>query len=812
MKTAIHSNPLYLLTILLLSASPLTAQIKLDESPSIPSKEWGYRPDEGSTSQVNPPGFSWRPMETINDWEIEIRENDARGSVVYATDKIEFNVHTPEKSLPVGKYAWRYRGRSSSGETSNWSQVRTFSIGEKAVSMPLPNKKDLLARIPTSHPRLFLRPEDVPRLREQAKGSLKQHYESLLQASDQILNNPPDTSEPPLYGKEVKSHDETWRKIWWGNRERTQAALNGSATLGFAWLISQKPEYGAEAKRILLECAKWDPKGATGYRYNDEAGMPYNYYFVRTYTFIYDLLSEAERETCRKVMKIRGDEMYQHLHPRHLWQPYASHSNRAWHFLGEIGIAMQGEVEGADDWAWFAMNVFQNVYPVWSDDDGGWHEGALYWYSYIDRFTWWADVMRSAFGINAFDKPYFSQIGYYPMYLAPPHKTGMGLGDLNAKQTAKQIVPLVSQLAVQAGNGHWQWYVDQMGGSVEGKGYIGFLRGALPKVKPASPDDLPSSRLFRGIGQAYLNSNLKDARDDVQIVFKASPFGTQSHGYEANNSFLLWAYGERLLIRSGYRDIYGSAHHKNWMWSTRSVNNITVNGEGQLAHSPLAKGKIVDFQTTALLDAVVGEAGSAYRISSSADKSKKIPLNRFTRSVVFVKPKLVVVYDRLVAGEPSTFQYWLHATEKFEVADSGEGEPSKIHLGVGKVACEIDLWSNGILQSTQTNQYDPNPRERIKLREWHLTASTSQKQSQTEFITLIRPHKADEPVPTEASLEKIAGGYLLKAKLEDGSIVALLPTDDKATLKEDGLSSTGKLLIQRRDQNGKAIGEIHVSQ
>lgn len=812
MKIAIRPNPLYLLTILLLSASPLTAQIKLDESPAIPSKEWGYRPNDGSTSQVNPPAFCWRPMKTIPTWEIEIHENDAQGSVVYSSDKIEFNVHTPDKSLPTGKYVWRYRGRTSAGEISNWSQVRTFSIGEKAVSMPLPNKKDLLARIPTSHPRLFLRPEDVPRLREQSKGSLKQHYKNLLQASDQILNNPPDTSEPPLYGKEVKSHDETWRKIWWGNRERTQAALNGSATLGFAWLISQKPEYGAEAKRILLECAKWDPKGATGYRYNDEAGMPYNYYFVRTYTFIYDLLSEAEREVCRKVMKIRGDEMYQHLHPRHLWQPYSSHSNRAWHFLGEIGIAMQGEVEGADEWAWFAMNVFQNVYPVWSDDDGGWHEGALYWYSYVDRFTWWADVMRSAFGINAFDKPYFSQIGYYPMYLAPPHKTGMGLGDLNAKRTAKQIVPLVSQLAVQAGNGHWQWYVDQMGGSVEGKGYIGFLRGALPKVKPVPPDDLPSSRLFRGIGQAYLNSNLKDARDDVQIVFKSSPFGTQSHGYEANNSFLLWAYGERLLIRSGYRDIYGSAHHKNWMWSTRSVNNITVNGEGQLAHSPLAKGKVIDFQTTDLLDAVVGEAGSAYRISSSADKSKKIPLKRFTRSVVFIKPKLVVVYDRLVAGEPSTFQYWLHATEKFEVADSGEGKPSKVHLGVGKVACEIDLWSNGLLQSTQTNQYDPNPRERIKLREWHLTASTSQKQSQTEFVALIRPHKADEPVPTEASLEKIAGGYLLKAKLEDGSIVALLPTDDKAKLEADGLSSTGKLLIQRRDQNGKTIGEIHVAQ
>ena len=79
-----------------------------------------------------------------------------------------------------------------------------------------------------------------------------------------------------------------------------------------------------------------------------------------------------------------------------------------------MGIAFLGEIEEADDWVWFAMNVFFNVYPVWSDDDGGWHEGVMYWSSYIGRFTWWADVMRAAMGINAFDKPYFSKVGYYP--------------------------------------------------------------------------------------------------------------------------------------------------------------------------------------------------------------------------------------------------------------------------------------------------------------------------------------------------------------------------------------------------------------
>jgi hypothetical protein len=209
-------------------------------------------------------------------------------------------------------------------------------------------------------------------------------------------------------------------------------------------------------------------------------------------------------------------------------------------------------------------------------------------------------------GINAFDKPYFSRIGYYPMYLMPPGKVGGGFGDLTARRKASRNVQLVSGLAAQAQNGHWQWYVEQLGGPSTLGGYIGFIRGALPKVQATPPDDLPVSRLFRGTGQAYLNTSLTNADESVQVVFKSSPFGTQSHGYEANNSFLLWAYGKRLLIRSGYRDSYGSDHHRKWMWSTRSVNNITVNGRSQGHRTARAQGEITAFKTTPAIDVVIG--------------------------------------------------------------------------------------------------------------------------------------------------------------------------------------------------------------
>ncbi|HON92606.1 MAG TPA: DUF4962 domain-containing protein [Sedimentisphaerales bacterium] len=740
--------------------------LQLDQRPAEPGT-WGYRPEMGAVSQTDPPSFSWRPQQRLT-WEIECARDANFESVVYRGEGIEFNVHCPPRTFGPGGYFWRYRGKDSQGQVTAWSRTRSFSIAPSAVSMPLPERSELIARIPKTHPRLFLRPENLDRLRGLARGELKSQYQDLVKECDRILANPPSTQEPPKYPPGMETKSEEWREIWWGNRTYTIKVLDSAATLAFTRLLGGQDKYGQEARRILLECAKWDPKGSTGYRYNDEAGMPYNYLFSRTYTFVNDLLTDDEKEICRKVMKIRGDEMYSHLCPRHLWQPYASHSNRAWHKLGEIGIAFLDEVEGAEDWVWFATNVFFNVYPVWSDEDGGWHEGSSYWASYLSRFTWWADVMREAMGIDAYDKPFFSKVGYYAMYLMPPGKADGGFGDLAANKTSKSNVPLMSILAAQAQNPYWQWYVDQHGGPVPTGGYVGFIRGQLPKVQPKAPNDLPASRLFEGTGQAYLNTNLTNADDSVQVVFKSSPFGTQSHGYESNNSFLLWAYGKRMLIGSGYRDIYGSDHHQNWMWTTRSTNCITINGQGQKKHTVGAQGRITAFLTTPQVDAVIGDASDSYGP----------PVQQFKRAILFIKPDMIVIYDRLKTSEPSSYEYWLHAIDKFEIRDQ-----QNITTRNGDVTCDIAFLTPQNLTFTQTNEYDPNPRERIKLREWHLTAKTTDKQDHMEFVTIYCPHKDKDEAQSGATLQSSADGYMLTTSLSDGELSALLPVDDHAPIK-----------------------------
>jgi len=776
------------LSLLLVVPGLAAEKLTLDERPAV-GGEWGYRPAEGAVSAVNPPSFSWRPQKGLT-WEVTCTDTQPFANIGFHWKDIEFNVYCPPKTFPAGTYTWRYRGKDGKGNYTNWSRARKFTIARDAAAMPMPVRKELISRIPKTHPRLFMRPENLPRLRRLAKGKMKAQYDRLVRECERLLKNPPATKEPPKYPKDMVRGSEEWRKVWWGNRTYTIKALNGAATLAFTRLLGGQEKYGAEAKRILLACAKWEPKGSTGYRYNDEAGMPYAYYFSRTYTFVNDLLSEKEKKMCRDIMKVRGDEMYNHLCPRHLWRPYGSHANRAWHFLGEVGIAFLGEVEGAEDWVWFAMSVFYNVYPVWCDDDGGWHEGISYGHSYLGRFTWWADVMREAMGVDAYDKPFFSKAGYHTMYLMPPGKKGGGFGDGAWRRSGSSNVSLMSQFAAQAGNGHWQWYVEQMGGTRETRGYIGFIRGTLPKVEAKPPDDLASSGLFRGTGQAYLNSDLANAGKSVQVIFKSSPFGTQSHGNEANNSFVLWAYGKQLLVRSGHYDSYGSAHHSNWVWSTRSVNNITVNDRGQRKRTAQAQGKITSFKTTPSMDIVVGEAGTAY----------EPPLERFTRAIIFVKPELVVVYDRLEAKEASTFEYWLHAINKINVKNQHE-----VQVRNDNVVCDIDFLTPSGLTFKQTNEYNPKPRPRFKMREWHLTATTSEKKKRMEFVTLYRPHRIEDEKLKPVTLQHIRGeGYVLTVKVSDGEFTALLPVDDRATLIEGGLKSKGAIKC-RLKQAGRPV-------
>ena len=737
--------------------------IELDESPARVG-EWGYRPDDGSTPTLNPPGFSWRPARDPAFYVVEIARDRAFADVVHKRDGIRWSAYCPPGILPAGALYWRYAATDGEGNRSSWSRVRSFNVTEDAVPFPKPTAAELVERMSEEHPRLFFRPEDIPNLRELAAGALADNWRDLQSRADKLIENPPDTTEPLLYPKGTVRKGNEWKKIWWGNRRKVIAVADAAATLSFVYRLSGDEKYARAARDLLLAMTEWDTDGSTNLRYNDEAAMPALYMTSRAYSWAYPVLSDEDRAAVAAMMRVRGGQAYKHLTGnRHLWFPYRSHSNRLWHFLGEIGIAFHGDFPEAETWLEYAMTVLYTAYPVWGDDDGGWHEGTGYWASYTGRFMYWASIVRSAFGIDVFERPFYRRTGYYGLYNLPPGSGPLGFGDQAAPSS--RIAPLMAVLAAGAQNPHWQWYADAAGGTVGG-GYLGFLYASRAIDVPATPPvDLPTSACFRGIGLAVLNTDLLDGTRNVQVQLKSSPMGRKSHGYNSNNALLLNLRGQRVLQRSGRRDVHGSKHHTEWMWNTKSDNAILVNGEGQIKHDGKAQGRITFFETTRTVDAVVGEAGAAYT-----------NLDRWTRRVVFFKPDVVLIHDVLEAPEPSQFQFLLHALNKMRVA------PTKQRVTISRrgARCRVEFLAPGGLTFEQTDQF-PVPPIRKAPNQWHLTASTGEPAAGAASLIVIQPYRdgqSDELLT--ATVE--AGEGCVGVRLADAKrmLMVLFRTDPKA--------------------------------
>jgi hypothetical protein len=695
---------------------------------------WGYRPvEEGE--QVNPPGFSWSP-EDATRYHLQVDDSPDFDSPLYDFEQSRWTSHAPSIVLPVDKgLHWRYRAWREADGWSAWSKVRNFTISPEAAEFPKPPVEELLARIPAEHPRLFLRPETLDALRARLEDDLAPHWKQTLADAEKVLANPPDTTEPPLYPPGTKRGGEEWKKIWWGNRRHGIDVMAGAAKCAFVYRMNGDARMGRMAHDLMMAFAQWDPKGSTQYNYNDEAAMPLLYYPSRTYTWAHDTFTPEEREQIARVMEVRARDCFNHLRKsQHLWKPYASHSNRAWHKMAEVAVAFHDQIPEARDWLDYAITKFYTAYPVWGGADGGWHEGMAYWQSYMIRFNEWAVTMKTALGIDAFDKPFFKETGYYAMYTVPPGARAGAWGDLAQGSGAAQQATLMGLLAAQTGNGHWQWYAEQKGYSLAKQGWFGIAAASLlPRAPtPEAPTSLIPSRVFKDTGLAVLNTSLLDGTKNVQVHFKSSPWGLQSHGYNANNAFMVYVHGVPLLTLTGKRDVHGSPHHQQWMWHTKSDNAILINGEGQRKHSAQSKGYIARYRLGGALEMLEGDASASFEREGT----------RWLRRLYFFKPDLLLVHDMLNTPEPSTFQWLLHGNARFEI----DGNTATTTCEDATAAAEF-LYPAG-LRITQTDAFDPPPFEwsGIKLNQWHLTAETAEPQTEMHFLVAIRLNGAETPV------------------------------------------------------------------
>lgn len=749
--------------------------------------EWGYRPPDGSEVSVNPPPLTWVHDRNASHYIVQwSRTPDFRNPVTI--DKVRWCVYTHHEPLKPGTYFWRYRFVRKDGSMSEWSKIRRFVVPPDAVIFPQPTLDELKKRIPKEHPRLFFRPEEIQKLREWAKSEGRKVFEPLLREAERLLKSEP-TPEPKVRGS---LRDPQTRKYWWPNREQTLKACMEAETLALVYLLTGEKRFGEGARKWILHLSSWDPDGPTNFNLNCEAAKPMLHRLPRAYDWAYDVLTEEEREKVRQVMRRRALDAWRSWEVRegngHLNAPYDSHGNRTWHKLAECAIAFLGEIPEAEIWLDYAVNKFFAAYPVWSDDDGGWHEGLSYWAGYMGKFVWWAEVAEKALGIDSFRKPFFANVGNYALYTAPPGSPDMGFGDLSHGRPSSGW-SFVPYFAIKTRNPYLAWWAEQWRMSLTTNDpIIHLVFGRLKPIAPKPPTDLPTSKVFRGIGVAILNSTLLSAAENVQVRFKSSPFGRQSHGHDPHNSFTLNAYGDALLVNCVYRDWHGSPFHTQWCWSTKAHNALLVNGEGQKPHSPDPFGKIVAWEFQGKVDYVAGDATDAYEGK----------LKRFIRHIVFVKPDVIVIADEVVASRPSTFQWMLHGLSEFVVNEPAQMltlERERAGLLVHYIAPEP-------LRFRQWSGYEPKPDiefmgGRTFPTQWHLEASTTTERERIFTLTVLRPYRKGEKLEITLAVEQNETAILLKVPCVDGRTVTIaLRKPDAKIASIKGLRFTNFAIVE----------------
>jgi hypothetical protein len=677
---------------------------------------------------LNPPSLTWVHERDAASYTLQWAAR-ADFSDAVSVEKLPWTAYTHNHPLAPGTYYWRYRITDKKGDVSPWSRARSFTVPATAIEFPKPDLEEMRQRIGASHPRLFVRPEDRDKLREWAAAGGREAWDRVKRDADRVAAGTP-IPEPTEMGS--ASNPQTVQ-FWWPNRTQTERACMEAEAVAFVYWLTGEEKYGAAARRYLLHLAAWNPDGPTNWRLNDEAAMPILFRMARVYDWAWAALSAEDRAKVQAAMRRRGADAWRYGLSEgvgHINRPYGSHANRAWHKLGEVAIAGLGDIPEADTWLRFALDKFWGVYPVWSDDDGGWHEGGSYWSSYNTKVTWWLDIM-TRYGIDGFKKPYFAHAADYLMYTAPPGSPDMGIGDL-AYGKPSPGMSVVQYYARRTKNPYWAWWADQWGiRSESGEPVLAFLRGAA-KVDPQPPTSLPPSKVFRGTGLAILNTDLTSSANNVQIRFKSSPFGRQSHGHDPHNSFTLNAYGEQLLVNNVYRDLWGSPFHTQWTWQTKAQNAMLVNGQGQKVHSPEPFGRISHFELNEGLDWITGEAPAAYEGK----------LNRYLRHVIFVKPDLILIADEAEAATPSTFQFMLHGQGQFDV--NGQ----QLRLERPRAGVLIDYINSEPLSIRQWDGYDPPPGSgnaanvaRQFPNQWHVEAATKTPAASAFVVAVLRPYR-----------------------------------------------------------------------
>lgn len=734
------------------------------------ARQLGYLPIDGSRVSTNPPPLVWLSDASAVSHIVEYGQDpDFSASSYTRVGGISLPLYVPTHTFEPGTWYWRYWAVNAQGKEYGPSQVRSFVVEPGLPEMPLPAAAEWMANIPTTHPRMFIRPEEVQPLRDSINLRVMPSVFSQGRLAALI------GLELPKEPKSAYATGSLDIDVWRSELNAMLPVFDVLEELAFLYLLTEEEEYARAGKTLLLHLAAMDPKGSTSYSGAPEIAMRMIYYIPRAYSWLHDTMDESERDIVRRSAQGRGAEAYRMIKSLPFETvPYSSHPGRMLGFLGQLSIAFFDEIPEARDWLDYVVTLVAGVYPAWGGEDGGYSEGHGYWSAYLGWMFDFLDALQVATGLDLYQKPFFQQTGYFAMYGL---SVGMGqpFSDGVNGRTGAGTQKVMTHLARKTQNPHFRWYIDRIGGAAWRSKFQTLLpQEPLPVAQ--APTDLPNARWFRDIDWVTLHKDLATPENNIQFSMKSSRYGSVSHGYADQNAFVVYAAGDGLAVSSGYYPYYGSPHHSQWTNQTLSKNSLLIDGAGQIPNSMDASGEILGLFHSTTYDYTAGEAAKAYPHPD---------LQRFTRHVVYLRPNLFLLVDDVRAKEPIAIDWLMHS--RFPITWDGAGQ--KARAAGNKATLDVHLLSPSGLQAVVTDGFIPPPEAASWQNEWHLSASTGKKDRRSIIVSLLvprvvadaDPHILDAKAEVVGDQVEVTVRYAVDGQQPITEVVTVrLPDGDKA--------------------------------
>ena len=681
------------------------------------------RPADCAVVEQTPPDFSWPDHDPKARYTVTLTYPDGSSRSLAAPQ----NWINWDEALPPGDYAWRVR--LESGGTLLESRARRFTVSASAAPFVVPPADTLFMRaVSKPRPRALPDAATAQAMLEERQAALAQLYARV----DAMLGAP--LPSEPVAG----TVEDVLSLASAESRRMLEAAL--------AWLATRDEAYFTEALRRALNLAAWDPYGNTSHAAADQASREITWSLALVYDWLHPRLDETERGLLRAPILARGSDMYNDLiggRARVAVYPYDSHGNVTLTTLALVCVLLAGDIPEAYNGLAQTLPLALHWTSPWGGEDGGYANGTAYsvWDTGGRLLPWYA--LRWTVGVDIAQKAWVRNYARYLAYFMPPGSPSGAFGD------GAELAPdpgywasLAKPYAAFAPGPFSRWYAAQLAGEDPSR-----LELILAPLASSDPAPLPTSAadgaFFPSIGWAAMHSSLADPAR-TSVYFKSSRFASYNHSHADQNGLVVRAGGVPLALDSGHFDGYKTPHWWQWYKQTRAHNAITFDGgQGQLVYEQngYGPGAVTRFEHTPAYDIVQGDATAAYGGA----------LTDARRSLLYLRPDRILVYDRLASATPRQWEWNLHAAQAMSVV----GEDA-IRIDNGGQSLCVDMLAGPQATFAQTDQWSADPASGA--RQWHGMFAATQALGAAEFIALLRVGCA----PLEASADRQDGLWTVR--------------------------------------------------